>query len=419
MIILGNGNVGINSGAPTTKLDVVGTSGTTLKIVDGNQGNGKVLTSDANGVASWATAAAGNPAGSANEVQFRNGAAFGANSNFVWDNTNTRLGIGTSAPQNQLHVHSTGTIAGVNFSTAATGATATDGFTVGYDDSMGAMLLNREVAALHLGTSGAPRVTIASDGKVGIGTATMDALSHKLEVYGGGTRSIFINSADNTGSGIGFKNTDTGGRTYQIMSSGSLQQAGAGKMVFYDQTAGLNRLVLDSSGYVGIGSNSPSGILDVNGGTAAASTNGTNITLAAQSAATSGFNGGNINLTPGAAVGAGVTGGVRVTQGAISAAYTSISNLTVDFSKSNIITTSASCGAVSLSNMQDGGSYTLIVTGSTSGTCTFSHAGVTWPTGYKFYPDNGATDTTSSGETVYTFLKVGPKIYVSWITGMK
>lgn len=48
-----SGKVGIGTNSPATKLDVQGTSGTTLKIVDGNQGAGKVLTSDASGVASW------------------------------------------------------------------------------------------------------------------------------------------------------------------------------------------------------------------------------------------------------------------------------------------------------------------------------------------------------------------------------
>jgi len=43
--------VGINNSNPTTNLDVIGS----LKLVDGNQGVGKVLTSDANGNSSWQT----------------------------------------------------------------------------------------------------------------------------------------------------------------------------------------------------------------------------------------------------------------------------------------------------------------------------------------------------------------------------
>ncbi len=50
-----SGNVGIGTPSPTTQLHINGTSGATLRIVDGNEGTGKVLTSDANGVASWAT----------------------------------------------------------------------------------------------------------------------------------------------------------------------------------------------------------------------------------------------------------------------------------------------------------------------------------------------------------------------------
>ncbi|MEI2739459.1 MAG: hypothetical protein V9F01_11820 [Chitinophagaceae bacterium] len=51
MTILDNGNVGIGTNNPTTKLEVGGT----VKITGGSPGSGKVLTSDASGNASWQT----------------------------------------------------------------------------------------------------------------------------------------------------------------------------------------------------------------------------------------------------------------------------------------------------------------------------------------------------------------------------
>jgi len=55
MVIDNNGYVGIGQTTPGASLEVDGSSGTTLKIVDGNQVDGYVLTSNAAGVASWAS----------------------------------------------------------------------------------------------------------------------------------------------------------------------------------------------------------------------------------------------------------------------------------------------------------------------------------------------------------------------------
>ena len=55
LIIDTSGNVGIGTATPGAKLNIVGD----LKIVDGTQGAGKVLTSDASGLASWQTPAGG------------------------------------------------------------------------------------------------------------------------------------------------------------------------------------------------------------------------------------------------------------------------------------------------------------------------------------------------------------------------
>ncbi|PRY27023.1 hypothetical protein CLV58_13525 [Spirosoma oryzae] len=54
MRIKGNGNVGIGTNAPDAKLEVAGQ----VKITGGSPGAGKILSSDANGLASWATPAA-------------------------------------------------------------------------------------------------------------------------------------------------------------------------------------------------------------------------------------------------------------------------------------------------------------------------------------------------------------------------
>lgn len=79
------GNVGIGNPSPTAKLDIVGA----IKIVDGTQGLNKVLTSDANGLASWATPSGSslisNPgtfnlfAGSGVSTASTDNAIFGAN----------------------------------------------------------------------------------------------------------------------------------------------------------------------------------------------------------------------------------------------------------------------------------------------------------------------------------------------------
>jgi hypothetical protein len=63
-----------------------------------------------------------------------------------------------------------------------------------------------------------------------------------------------------------------------------------------------------STGNVGIGTMSPAGTLDVEGGTAAASTNGSTINIVAQNAGTSNQNGGSIFLTSGAGTGTGGPG---------------------------------------------------------------------------------------------------------------
>jgi hypothetical protein len=106
------------------------------------------------------------------------------------------------------------------------------------------------------------------------------------------------------------------------------------------------------------------------------------------------------------------------------------SSTTINWNNGNVQYTSANCSGVdtqfTFSNMLEGGSYTLVVTGaSPTGSCNFTCNGSgscnaqftavtpTGVTGWTFYPPN-ATPTATS---IYTMVRVGNIIYVSWISG--
>ena len=91
-------------------------------------------------------------------------------------------------------------------------------------------------------------------------------------------------------------------------------------------------------------------------------------------------------------------------------AYNAAAATTIDFSQSNLAYTSASAGAFTLTNIKDGGTYTLAVRGTTSGTASFSS------TGFSFKSVNNAT-TIAGKETLYTFLVMGTTVYVYMTTG--
>jgi hypothetical protein len=102
-------NVGIGTAAPDEELHVVGS----IKMVDGNQAAGKVLTSDANGVGTWQAAAGGmGGSGTANYVPKFTASTTLANSAIY--ETGSRIGIGTTTPNasSKLHVQHNNLYAG-------------------------------------------------------------------------------------------------------------------------------------------------------------------------------------------------------------------------------------------------------------------------------------------------------------------
>lgn len=191
------GNVGIGSITPQAKLDVAGIV-RAQELCDENGANCKDLS------AGWP--AATTPGGATTQVQFNNSGAFAGSANFVWDNTNRRLGI-NSTPVAALDAVSsaTGTAVSGRFASNPGGAGAGNLNALVLDNTNGATNFKSEIKfrsngserwSLGVDPAGAGeqtfylwdavastrRMTIDSGGRIGIGT---DSPTEKLTVANG------------------------------------------------------------------------------------------------------------------------------------------------------------------------------------------------------------------------------------------
>lgn len=228
-------------------------------------------------------------AGSASEIQFRNSGtgAFAANANFVWDDTNTRLGIGTSSPglaagagRSYLSVKgvSEGAIveliqAGADADAATIGGVqfATDNNTNGANGKRSAAIFSRQSGATANDRGGNLQfwtkadagilnlaMTITDAANVGIGSATPQA---RLDVTGGArVGADAVCTVAKAGMLAWNSNTlqvctDAGTFTSIANSSGGSSQwsNGASGAIYY-------------SGNVGIGTTSPAAKLHIKDG---------------------------------------------------------------------------------------------------------------------------------------------------------
>jgi hypothetical protein len=218
---------------------------------------------------------------------------------------------------------------------------------------------------------------------VGVGTITP---SSKFEVVGdlksrngANTNSILLNtslsSLDITSSSRMFRFGSFTGTTYNSLIDGTVYVAGlsgisqlsmntpGNQPITFATNDWLERMrIQPTTGNVGIGTNNPTSKLEING----AATNST--------------------------------------------ALNSLASTTIDFSKSNLAYTTASAGAFILTNIKDGGTFTLAVQGANSGISTFTCTGFTFK-----YVNNGITSPNK--HTLYTFLVMGTTVYVYMATG--
>lgn len=128
----------------------------------------------------------------------------------------------------------------------------------------------------------------------------------------------------------------------------------------------------------------------------------TNLTYVAENSAKHIFSGGNVGINTSSPSSALEVNGTATN----TTAYNAGNNTTIDFGLSNLAYTTANPGnAFTLNNIKDGGTYSLAVRGTTSGTATFTAAGFT-------FKSISNTPTIEGKQTMYTFVVMGTTVYV-------
>jgi len=248
-----NGNVGIGTTTPLAKLQVFGGSA----IIGDDDFN--AVTISANGSATTYNAIGNGFIAPNVNFNINNQTRLTINGN------SGNVGIGTTSPSSTLHVAATGN------AEILTQRSSGAGVLIQSQASVGVFGTNTN-HRVDLKTNGNARFTIATGGNVGIGTTNPGA---KLHVYSGLSGATANTNADDfiiessTNAGISILGD---GNETQYLMFGDASNSAIGRLTYshVDNSMGLftnatERMRINSSGDVGIGTTSPTEKLDVEG----------------------------------------------------------------------------------------------------------------------------------------------------------
>ena len=285
MIIDGSsGNVGIGTTSPAAPLQVVATGVGSNGTIGIQGANAHVGFKNSSGTfRSWVGHFNATGHGSDADLNIKTGYGTTGNIRFTADGdttgaqmflqgSNARVGIGTVSPQAHIHINS-GTANTVAMFESTDTAT-----TIKFKDSTGTCQIETR-DDFRFASSGGEKMRIENGGNVGIGQTSPDTILHITKAMSSSpTSNIYLDiSGTNTAGGGGsviFNTSATAGTTtnYNAAIKGvrDSQDNGSSELQFFTthqptNIAAQERMRIDSSGNVGIGTTSPSSKLHTEG----------------------------------------------------------------------------------------------------------------------------------------------------------
>lgn len=292
MRIKNDGNVGIGVSDPIQKLQIRGSNPTTLRIETDTSAVGQVAGIEF-GIPSFTTAGSAkitstSIAGNIADLQFSTSSGTNSSTVKMTIMGNGSVGIGTTNPNANLHIHSPNTNSYVTFNItdATSGTTGSDGIGIVKTDVNDMILTVRENAKMSFYTNNILQMTLTNAGNLGIGTPTPG--SYKLNVNGStyldsaiinatlivGNNNSYPDIRIGPANGNNIAIATTGGSYSSSSAANDMVIRSINKMIL-QSGGGAAAIIINTNNNIGIGSVIPNNILQVGDGGRLRISNGT------------------------------------------------------------------------------------------------------------------------------------------------